>query len=84
MPFQLFLIGYLLVFPAPRSIENYAMKYPAIPSDLSQLSLCLFVKVVADQELQSIFSYAKLDDNDIYAEGSPTETAFGINDEHAR
>lgn len=75
-------IGYLLVFPAPRSIENYAMKYPAIPSDLSQLSLCFFVKVVADQELQSIFSYAKLDDNDIYAEGSPTETAFGINDEH--
>ena len=84
MPFQLFLIGYLLVFPAPRSIENYAMKYPAIPSDLSQLSLCFFVKVVTDQKLQSIFSYAKLDENDIYAESYPTETALGINDKHGR
>ena len=60
------------------------MKYPAIPSNLSQLSLCFFVKVVTDQKLQSIFSYAKLHDNDIYAESYPTETAFGINDEHGR
>ena len=73
----------MLVFPAPRSTENYAMKYPAIRSNLSQLSLCFFTKV-ADQGLQAIVSYAKLDDNDFYVQIYPTEVAVAINNEKHR
>lgn len=76
-------IGYLLEFPAPRSTEKYAMKYPAIRSNLSQLSLCFFINV-ADQKLQAIVSYAKLDDNDFYVRIYPTEVAFAINNKKHR
>ena len=59
------------------------MKYPAIRSNLSQLSLCFFINV-ADQELQAIVSYAKLDENDFYVRIYPTEVAVAINNKEHR
>ena len=58
-----------MVFPEPRSTENYAMKNPAIASDLSQLSVCFFIKLVADQGGQFVINYAiKEKDNSISVE----------------
>ena len=54
-----------MVFPELRSTENYAMKNRAITSDLSQLSLCFFIKLVQDQEKQNVVSYASKHDNDM-------------------
>ena len=75
-------IEYLMVFPEPRSTENYAMKNPAIASDLSQLSLCFFIKLVQDQGDQIFVSYAtKQKDNDMIIEIYPTQTDFYVGDE---
>ena len=54
-----------MMFLESRSAENYAMKNPAIASDLSQLSLCFFIKLVQDQGDQIVLSYAHEDDNDM-------------------
>ena len=62
-------VEYLMVFPEPRSTENYAMKNPAIASNLSQLSVCFFIKLVADQGGQFVINYAiKEKDNSISVE----------------
>ena len=62
-----------MVFPEPRSTENYAMKNPAIASDLSQLSVCFFIKLVADQGGQFVISYAiQQEDNSIAVEINAT------------
>ena len=75
-------IEYLMVFPEPRSTENYAMKNPAIASDLSQLSLCFFIKLVQDQGDQIFVSYAtKQQDNEMIIEIYPTQTDFYVGDE---
>ena len=67
-------IEYLMVFPEARSTENYAMKNPAIASDLSQLSLCFFVKLIQDQGAQIVVSYAKKRSNEMLVEIYPTRT----------
>ncbi|XP_066019156.1 C-reactive protein-like [Pocillopora verrucosa] len=69
---------YLMVFPELRSTENYAMKNPAITSDLSQLSLCFFIKLVQDQGLQNVVSYASEHDNDMIFEIYPTLGVFTV------
>ena len=75
-------IEYLMVFPEPRSTENYAMKNPAIASDLSQLSLCFFIKLVQDQGDQMVVSYATVNHpNDILREVYPTRTDFYVGNE---
>ena len=71
-------VEYLMVFPELRSTENYAMKNPAIASDLSQLSLCFFIKLVQDQGLQNVVSYASEHDNDMIFEIYPTLTRFFV------
>ena len=63
-----------MVFPEARSTENYAMKNPAIASDLSQLSLCFFMKLVQDQGAQIVVSYAKKRSNEMLVEIYPTRT----------
>ncbi|PFX15264.1 C-reactive protein [Stylophora pistillata] len=64
---------YLMVFPEPRSTENYAMKNPAIASDLSQLSVCFFIKLIADQGDQFVITYAiQQEDNSILVAINPT------------
>ena len=63
-----------MVFPELRSTENYAMKNPAITSDLSQLSLCFFIKLVQDQGKQYVVSYASEDSNDMVVGILPTRT----------
>ena len=71
-----------MVFPEPRSTENYAMKNPAIASDLSQLSLCFFIKLVQDQGDQMLVSYATLNHpNDMLVEVYPTRTDFYVSNE---
>ena len=72
------LIEYLMVFPELRSTENYAMKNPAIASDLSQLSLCFFIKLVQDQGDQIVVSYARVHSNDMIVEIYPTRTEFYV------
>ena len=67
-----------MVFPELRSTENYAMKNPAITSDLSQLSLCFFIKLVQDQGDQIVLSYAFKHGNDIIVEIYPTRTDFFV------
>ena len=67
-------IEYFMVFPEARSTENYAMKNPAIASDLSQLSLCFFMKLVQDQGAQIVVSYAKKRSNEMLVEIYPTRT----------
>ncbi|RMX52890.1 hypothetical protein pdam_00021625, partial [Pocillopora damicornis] len=67
-----------MVFPELRSTENYAMKNPAITSDLSQLSLCFFVKLVQDQGDQIVVSYACEHGNDMIVEIYPTRTDFFV------
>ena len=67
-------IEYLMVFSEPRSTENYAMKNPAIASDLNQLSLCFFIKLVQDVGAQTVVSYAKKHHNEILVEIYPTRT----------
>ena len=67
-----------MVFPELRSTENYAMKNPAITSDLSQLSLCFFIKLVQDQGDQIVFSYARENGNDMIVEIYPTRTDFFV------
>ena len=67
-----------MVFPELRSTENYAMKNPAITSDLSQLSLCFFIKLVQDQGLQNVVSYASEHDNDMIFEIHPTLGVFTV------
>ena len=67
-----------MVFPELRSTENYAMKNPAITSDLSQLSLCFFIKLVQDQGKQMVVSYASEDSNDMVVEILPTRTQFCV------
>ena len=75
-------IEYLMVFPEARSTENYAMKNPAIASDLSQLSLCFFIKLVQDQGDQIFVSYAtQQQDNEMIIEIYPTQTDFYVGDE---
>ena len=75
-------IEYLMVFPEPRSTENYAMKNPAIASDLSQLSLCFFIKLVQDQGDQMVVSYASVNHhNEILLEVYPTRTDFYVGNE---
>ena len=71
-------IEYLMVFPELRSTENYAMKNPAIASDLSQLSLCFFIKLFQDQGDQIVVSYAREHDNDMIVEIYPTQTDFYV------
>ena len=67
-----------MVFPELRSTENYAMKNPAIASDLSQLSLCFFIKLVQDQGDQIVVSYARVHSNDMIVEIYPTRTEFYV------
>ena len=67
-----------MVFPELRSTENYAMKNPAITSDLSQLSLCFFIKLVQDQGIQNAVSYASKHNNNIIFEIYPTLTRFYV------
>ena len=67
-----------MVFPELRSTENYAMKNPAITSDLSQLSLCFFIKLVQDQGKQNVVSYASEDSNDMVVIILPTQTQFCV------
>ncbi|CAH3117953.1 unnamed protein product [Pocillopora meandrina] len=67
-----------MVFPELRSTENYAMKHPAITSDLSQLSSCFFIKLVQDQGKQIFVSYASERDNDMIFEIHPTLTRFYV------
>ena len=62
-----------MVFPELRSTENYAMKNPAIASDLSQLSLCFFIKLVQDQGKQNVVSYARKVNNDMVVIILPTQ-----------
>ena len=71
-------VEYLMVFPELRSTENYAMKNPAITSDLSQLSLCFFIKLVRDQGLQNVVSYASEHDNDMILVIHPTLGVFTV------
>ena len=71
-------VEYLMVFPELRSTENYAMKNPAITSDLSQLSLCFFIKLVQDQRKQNVVSYASEHNNDIISEIYPAVTRFYV------
>ena len=62
--------------------SNYAMKNPAIDSDLSQLSLCFFIKLVQDQGDQMVVSYATVNHpNDILLEVYPTRTDFYVGNE---
>ena len=61
-----------MVFPEARSTENYAMKNSAIASDLSQWSLCFFIKLVQDQRAQTVVSYAKKRNNEMLVEIYPT------------
>ena len=76
------LIEYLMVFPELRSTENYAMKNPAIASDLSQLSLCFFIKLVQDQGDQNVVTYAtQEEDNEMVFQIYPTRTDFFVNNE---
>ena len=63
-----------MVFPEARSTENYAMKNPAIASDLSQWSLCLFITLVEDQRAQTVVSYAKKRTNEMLVEIYPKKT----------
>ena len=67
-----------MVFPELRSTENYAMKNPAIASDLSQLSLCFFIKLVQDQGKQIVVSYAREVSNDMIVVILPTRTQFCV------
>ena len=67
-----------MVFPELRSTENYAMKNPAIASDLSQLSLCFFIKLVQDQGKQIVVSYAREVSNDMVVVILPTRTQFCV------
>ena len=67
-----------MVFPELRSTENYAMKNPAITSDLSQLSLCFFIKLVQDQGNQNVVSYAREVDKDMVVVILPTRTQFCV------
>ena len=71
-------VEYLMVFPELRSTENYAMKNPAITSDLSQLSLCFFIKLVQDKKKQNVVSYASEHNNDIISEIYPSVTRFYV------
>ena len=60
------LLGYRLIFPGNRTVENYAMKQPAIASNLNAFSLCFFLKVtVPDESEKHVISYAKDNDNDL-------------------
>ena len=71
-----------MVFPELRSTESYAMKNPAIASDLSQLSLCFFIKLAQDQGDQIFVSYAtKQQDNEMIIEIYPTQTDFYVGNE---
>ena len=60
-----FLLGYRLIFPANRTVENYAMKQPAIASNLNAFSLCFFLKVIADEDENHVISYARDNANDL-------------------
>ena len=73
-----------MVFPELRSTENYAMKNPAITSDLSQLSLCFFIKLVQDQGNQNVVSYAREVDNDMVVVILPTQTKFLVGNKQFR
>ena len=67
-----------MVFPELRSTENYAMKNPAIASNLSKLSLCFFIKLVQDQGKQIVVSYAREVSNDMVVVILPTRTQFCV------
>ena len=73
-----------MVFPELRSSKNYAMKNPAITSDLSQLSLCFFIKLVQDQGNQNVVSYAREVDNDMVVVILPTQTKFLVGNKQFR
>ena len=73
-----------MMFPELRSTENYAMKNPAITSDLSQLSLCFFIKLVQDQGNQNVVSYAREVDNDMVVVILPTPTKFLVGNKQFR
>ena len=73
-----------MVFPKLRSSKNYAMKNPAITSDLSQLSLCFFIKLVQDQGNQNVVSYAREVDNDMVVVILPTQTKFLVGNKQFR
>ena len=77
-------VEYLMVFPELRSTENYAMKNPAITSDLSQLSLCFFIKLVQDQGEQNVVSYASEHDNDMMLAIHPTLGLFTVGNKNIR
>ena len=67
-----------MVFPKLRSTKNYAMKHPAITSDLSQLSLCFLIKLVQDKGKQNVVSYASKHNNEITFEIYSTLTRFYV------
>ncbi|XP_078364231.1 serum amyloid P-component-like [Oculina patagonica] len=69
--------GYRLVFQT-RSTDNYAMKQPAIGSDLSELSMCFFMKIVPDGQEHSVISYSKETANDLYISFPPQSTTVFI------
>ena len=54
-----------MIFPANRTVENYAMKQPAIASNLNAFSLCFFLKVIADEDENHVISYARDNANDL-------------------
>ncbi|XP_078381896.1 uncharacterized protein LOC144664624 [Oculina patagonica] len=56
-----------MVFPEPRSTTNYAMIENAIGSELSQFTVCFFVKMVLSNPTsrKCVFSYASEHTNDI-------------------
>ena len=60
-----FLLGYRLIFPGNRTVENYAMKQPVIASNLNAFSLCFFLKVIPDEFENDVISYAKDNANDL-------------------
>ena len=62
-----------MVFPELRSTESYAMKNPAIASDLGQFSLCFFIKLVQDQGDHMVVTYAREQHSDVAVEIYPTE-----------
>ena len=67
-----------MVFPELRSTENYAMKNPAITSDLSQLSLCFFYQTCSRPGDQMVVSYASEDSDEMTVEIYPRRTDFYV------
>ena len=54
-----------MIFPENRNVENYAIKQPAISSNLEAFSLCFFLKVIPDEFVNHVISYARDTDNEL-------------------